>query len=230
MFHRRLLVLITALWATTAQSQSVVSAQSINAWAKAQAASELSALERPRIEVQVSALEARTMEAPCAAPNYAVAPGQRLWGRSAVVVTCPGISAWSLRVPLMVRVWANALVAVRTLPALMPIRAQDLRTAEVELSREAHGVLTDMAQLAGRVSTRMISAGQPVPLAALRAPQVVSQGDPVKVLGQGQGFSIAVEATAMGAALEGQNVRVRTESGRVLTGVARNGRVVEVTF
>ncbi len=236
---RYFLTLIAAgyasLWATLApmahaQAARAVTVQSIHDWAQNEATEQHSAVNGLRIEVQVGALDQRLTQAPCVQPTYSTPSGARLWGRSVVMVRCPGNAAWSLRVPLNVRVWGTALVATRTMLAFTPLRSEDLRPAEVELTREAQGVLTDLAQLEGRVATRMINAGQPLPLAALRAPQAVGQGDPVKVLGQGAGFAIATDAVALSSALEGQSVRVRTESGRVITGIARAGRVVEVSF
>jgi flagella basal body P-ring formation protein FlgA len=139
-------------------------------------------------------------------------------------------ATWSALIPVTIKIIGPALVAARPLPALQPIALDDLRTAEVEWTREPQGVVTDASQIDNRVLVRPISAGQPVPLAALRAPQVVGQGDPVKVLGQGRGFAIQTDGTALAAAQDGQPVRVRTESGRILTGIARVGRTVEVQF
>jgi flagella basal body P-ring formation protein FlgA len=58
----------------------------------------------------------------------------------------------------------------------------------------------------------------------------VGQGDPVKLVGRGHGFSITTDAVALAAATEGQPVRVRLESGKILTGTAHDGRIVEVSF
>jgi flagella basal body P-ring formation protein FlgA len=132
--------------------------------------------------------------------------------------------------PVTVRVFGPALVAARPLAPNAQIAADDVTVAEVEWTREAQGVATDPAQLANRVLLRPLNHGQPVPLAALRAPQVIAAGDPVKVLGQGRGFAVSADAVALGPAQDGQVVRVRTESGRVITGTARSGRRVEVTF
>jgi flagella basal body P-ring formation protein FlgA len=50
------------------------------------------------------------------------------------------------------------------------------------------------------------------------------------LVGQGRGFAISAEGIALSSAAAGQNVRVRTESGRIVTGVARASRTVEVSF
>jgi flagella basal body P-ring formation protein FlgA len=132
--------------------------------------------------------------------------------------------------PVTVRVFGPALVAARPLAANTPVGPDDLAPMEVEWTREPQGVVTDIAQLDNRVLSRPLAAGQPLPLAALRAPQVISAGDPVKVTGRGRGFAVTVDAIAMTSAQDGQSVRVRTDAGRIITGTARGGRRVEVVF
>jgi flagella basal body P-ring formation protein FlgA len=62
----------------------------------------------------------------------------------------------------------------------------------------------------------------------LRAPYSVSQGQAVQVIARGSGFSIRGEGVAMNNAGEGQTVQVRVGSGRMISGIARNG-VVEIS-
>lgn len=183
-----------------------------------------------RIEVAVGQLDARARLAPCARTEFFVPGGTRLWGRARIGLRCVQGASWSALVPVNVRIYGPALVAARPLAPLQPIAEGDVHVAEVEWTREALGVVTDAAQLDNRVPTRPIALGQPIPVAALRAPQVVSQGDAVKVVGTGRGFSVSTAAVALAAAQDGQAVRVRTETGRVLTGTARAGRIVEVAF
>jgi len=67
-------------------------------------------------------------------------------------------------------------------------------------------------------------------LNSLRAVPAVGQGDAVKLVGLGSGFSISTDGIAMATAAAGESVRVRVESGRTVSGVARRGRIVEVAF
>ena len=55
-------------------------------------------------------------------------------------------------------------------------------------------------------------------------------GDPVRLHLAGPGFSITAGGQALGTAGAGQSVRVRTDLGKILTGVAREGRRVDVTL
>lgn len=208
-------------------------AEALRAFAEREATSQLAHAglnSAARIEVTGGQLDARTTLAPCARTEAFAPNGVRYWGRASVGLRCVDGANWSVLVPVQVRIHGTALVAARSLAASAPLGADDVRLAEVEWTREPHGVAVDPAQLDHRVLARPVSAGMPIPLAALRSPQAVGQGETVKVVGSGAGFSVTTSAIALAGAADGQPVRVRTESGRVLTGTARAGRVVEVIF
>ena len=63
-----------------------------------------------------------------------------------------------------------------------------------------------------------------------KAPAVVAQGDQVRIVNAGQGFTISTWGRALQSGAAGQVVRVQVESGRVINGTAREDRLVEVRF
>jgi len=52
----------------------------------------------------------------------------------------------------------------------------------------------------------------------------------VKILSGGNGFRVSAEGRALNNAQEGQVTQVRTGGGQTISGVARAGGTVEVTF
>jgi flagella basal body P-ring formation protein FlgA len=85
-----------------------------------------------------------------------------------------------------------------------------------------------VARLVGRVLARPLAAGSAVRDADLKQRQWFGAGDTVQLLARGNGFSVSGEGKARSAGIEGQTVRVRTEAGRVLTGLAVGQNRVEV--
>jgi flagella basal body P-ring formation protein FlgA len=183
-----------------------------------------------RAEIGIGDIDPRLRLAPCAHIEAFLRPGARLWGRSFVGLRCLQRPGWSISVPVSVRLFGPALVATQPLAALQAISASAVRREEVEVTREPAGVVTEAAQLEDRICTRPVETGQPIPLNCLRMVPAVGQGDAVKLVGIGSGFSISTEGTALATVAAGETVRVRTESGRTVSGVARKGRVVEVEF
>ena len=75
-----------------------------------------------------------------------------------------------------------------------------------------------------------MAAGQALRQADLKLRQWFAAGDPVRIVAVGPGFSVSGEGVALNPGLEGQAVRVRTESGRLVIGMPRADRRVEVTL
>jgi flagellar basal body P-ring formation protein FlgA len=181
-----------------------------------------------RVEVTLGEIDPRLRLAPCAKVEPFIPRGAKLWGRSNIGVRCVEGASWTTYMPVHVRIYAPALVAARPLSAGQDIGPADYRIEEVELTKEAPGVFTDPAQLEDRVLMRGIAAGQALRADHTRIRPVVSAGDQVKVSYIGAGFVVAAEGKALSQAGNGQNVRVQTGTGKILSGVARPGRVVEI--
>lgn len=181
-----------------------------------------------RLEVQLGMPDNAQAVAPCSKTEPFVPPGGRLWGRSSVGVRCVEGAAWRVLFPVTVTAWGPAWVAATPLPAGATVSAADLREAEVELTRERNGLPKGPEPLLGKVLVRPMAVGQAVSLDAVRATAVVNAGDVVKLRVLGGGFAVTAAGQSLGSAAEGQPVRVRTDFGRTVTGVARAGRIVDL--
>jgi flagella basal body P-ring formation protein FlgA len=179
------------------------------------------------VEVSVGQLDPRLQLAPCARIEPYMLPGSRLWGRSAIGVRCLEGATWTVSLPVTVTVRGRAIVAGEPMAAGAAPSGASLRLEETELSREPGTPVTDPAQLVGKTLTRPLVAGQVLRMEYLRVAQTVAPGDPVRITMVGQGFSIQADGQALAGAGDGQVIRVRTESGRILAGTLR-GRTVEV--
>jgi flagella basal body P-ring formation protein FlgA len=77
---------------------------------------------------------------------------------------------------------------------------------------------------------RPLAAGDTLREQDLRARQWFAAGDTVRIVAGGTGWRIDSEGQALGPGIEGQSVRVRTESGRIVSGIAVADRRVEVAL
>lgn len=80
----------------------------------------------------------------------------------------------------------------------------------------------------GWVVRRPISAGEALTKPAVAAPDAVTSGEPIEVLWRRGAVSVSLAGVALGSGPVGAEVRVRTESGRELRGVAQSDGVVLV--
>ena len=183
-----------------------------------------------RIETTVGDADARLRLAPCAHVQVSLPPGLRLWGRTRLAAHCAdGPTHWTVYVPVTVKVWTAGLVAHAALTAGSVLTPNDLSVGEVDLAEDGGAAWLGAAgSLAGRILQRPIAAGQALRSTHLKPRVWFAAGDVVKVLAEGDGFSVSGEGVAMTAGVEGQPARVRTEGGRVLTGNATAQRLIEM--
>lgn len=183
----------------------------------------------PRIQISVGELDRRLRLAPCARMEPYLPAGVKPWGRTRIAVRCvEGPTRWNVFLPVTVRVYAPAWVARAPLPAGAVVRESDLVRAEADIAAAHDPVIAEPAAAVGRTLARAVAAGEPFRTTHLRPIQWFAAGDPVKVIAVGRGFTVVSAGRALGAGLHGQPVRVRTDSGRVVVGVANAAQTVEV--
>ena len=185
----------------------------------------------PRVEVSVGQLDPRLRLAPCLRMEPYLPEGTRLWGKTRIGLRCTeGATKWNVYLPVTVRFFGKALVATAGAPAGAVLSASDLTLAEVDLAEDASVALQNADIAVGRVLAHPLRPGQTLRQSHLKARQWFAAGDTVTVVALGSGFSVAGEAQALNPGIEGQAIRVRTESGRVLTGQAVGERRVELVL
>lgn len=180
------------------------------------------------VQVEAGALDARNQLPECARLTAFLPAGNRAWGHTTVGVRCEEPAIWTIYVPARIRVLAEYLVLARPLLAGQVIGPDDLERRRGDLADDGEGALVDTTQAVGFQARIAVAAGQPLRREMLRLPPVVRRGDPVRVLTRGPGFSVANQGKALNNAAEGQLVRVRLDSGKVLAGIARHDGVVEI--
>jgi flagella basal body P-ring formation protein FlgA len=184
-----------------------------------------------RVEISVGNIDERLKLAPCARVEPYIPASTRLWGKTQIGLKCTeGSTNWNVFLPVEIKVFGQALVATRPLNFGQAVGADDVRLQEVEFTRETGGgvAIADPRQIEGKTTARMIAAGQTLRQDYFRSPPAVGAGDAVKVVYSGQGFNISTNGRALGSASDGQSVRVQTDTGRIVQGTARPGRIVEM--
>jgi|SRR5947208_549633 len=180
------------------------------------------------VEITVGEPDSRLNLAACQRFEPFIPNNARLWGRTSLGVRCIEGANWSVFLPVHIKVFAPAPVAARPLVRGQPVGLDDVRLERVELTQWPAGVLASVEQVDGKIATRAIAAGEPLRRDALRSPPVIQPGDPVKIVFDGGSFAVSTEGKALSVAGEGQTVQVALAAGRVLSGVAHTGKVVEI--
>ncbi len=184
-----------------------------------------------RVDVTIGQLDPRLHLAPCQSIEPYIPSGVRLWGKARIGLRCKvGPTPWNVFLPITVKVWGRALVVPVGAVAGSTLTSADLAEAEVDLAEEFTPALVDAKLAVGRVLAQNLKPGQTLRQGHLKIRQWFAAGETVKVVALGEGFSLESEAQALSNGVEGQPARVRTESGRVLTGVPSGERRIEVSL
>ena len=181
-----------------------------------------------KVSYSVVPLDPRTQLSPCSAFEPFLPAGSKLWGKSTVGVRCLGPSTWTVYIQVQVKVSGNYLVSARAMPAGYVLAATDVVVRSGDLSSLPVNVVTDQNQAVGRTVKNGFAAGQTLRSDQLITPWAVFQGQNVRTQAKGPGFSVSSSGKALGNAAAGQPVQVRTESGQTVSGIARDGGIVEI--
>ncbi len=152
----------------------------------------------------------------------------QLRSRMSVTVRCLAPEPWTLYVQAGVEVQGNYYVANRTVNVGEPLSFEDLEAREGDLLRLARGVVVDPAQAVGYIAQQRIPGGTPIRASALRDPESIVRGQPVKTEARGLGFVATGEGVALEGGAPGTLIQVRTSSGQVVSGTVVNGTTVRV--
>lgn len=179
-----------------------------------------------QVKVTAGPVDARLNLPACVALQGFMPAGSRVWGKTTVGVRCTAPTPWTIYVPALVQVDGAYYVSAAPLAQGQGLAPQDLVKAQGDLSALPAGVITDPNQALGRTMLVSVTAGTPLRADLLRSPPAIVQGQTVRIVASGAGFSISTEGRALAAATEGQLVQARTANGQVVSGVARSGGIV----
>lgn len=181
------------------------------------------------VTVEVGAIDTRLKLANCTMIEPFLPGGTRLWGRVNVGVRCTAPQQWSIFIPSMVKVTGNYYVSAKPIMQGQTLSEADITVNQGDLSSMSTAIVTDPLQAIGHTSTMSLGAGIALRQDSLRLQQVVLQGQTIRLISHGDGFKVSTDGLALNSASEGQLVKVKINSGQVLSGMAKLGGVVEVT-
>lgn len=155
-------------------------------------------------------------------------PNPQLRSRMNVGVRCLAPHPWTLYVQANVSVLGYYYVANRTIDTGESLSMDDLEAREGDLLRLARGVVVDPSLAVGYIAQQRISVGSPLRESALRDPDSIVRGQPVRTEARGLGFVATGEGVALESGAPGTMIQVRTSSGQTVTGTVVNNTTVRV--
>ncbi|MBI3367261.1 MAG: flagellar basal body P-ring formation protein FlgA [Burkholderiales bacterium] len=185
----------------------------------------------PRIEVELGKLDANLTLAPCQKIEPYLLPGMKPWGRTRIGLRCLlGATRWNVFLPMTVKVFARSLVAATALPAGTVLQDSHLVEQEVDIAASQDAAISKPALALGRALARPLAAGEALRGNDLKLRQWFAAGDIVRVVAVGPGYAVSIDAEAISPGIEGRAARVRTDSGRIISGIPSGERKMEIAL
>jgi flagella basal body P-ring formation protein FlgA len=184
-----------------------------------------------RIAVEVGQLDPRLKLAACDRVQPYLPTGSKPWGKTRIGLRCiEGSTRWNVFLPVTVHVFGRSLVAAGPLPAGTVLAERDLVEAEVDLAAGPAAPVAQKSGAIGRALARSLAPGDPLHQTDLKARQWFVAGETVRIDVVGGGYAVSTEGQALSPGIEGQPVRVRTGSGRIVSGQPVGERRVELSL
>ncbi|MFM0073218.1 flagellar basal body P-ring formation chaperone FlgA [Paraburkholderia sediminicola] len=180
-----------------------------------------------KVEITVAPAFPRGLAA-CTMLEPFMPSGARLWGRMTVGVRCAGERPWTIYLQARISLRATYYLAARAMAPGEVFTAADLVARDGDLTGLPQAIVTDPSQAVGSVSLVRIAGGMPLRRDMLKSASSVSIGQTVRVVAAGDGFAISAEGSAMNNASPGQQVRVKTANGQIISGIVKDGSTVEI--
>lgn len=152
----------------------------------------------------------------------------RLRSRMTVGIRCLAPAAWVSYAQAELGIEGTYYVAGRSLDAGTVITPEDVATREGDLLRLAPGTIHEPERLFGSITTQRIGTGSPLRESALRSPDSIARGQPVRLEARGIGFVASSEGIALQGGEPGTRIQVRAASGQTVSGTVLNGQTVLV--
>ena len=183
-----------------------------------------------QVQVSVGEVDKRLNLQACDSLSPYLPPGSKPWGKITLAVRCLAPSPWLVYIQANVQVTADYYVAANSLVQGQVISMADLSKVKGDISKLPAGVITTPEQAIGKSMQVSIPSGSVLRLDALKSPAVVQQGQSVRVISNGPGFQVTTDAIALNNAADGQIAKARTNSGQTISGVAKNGGIIEIVY
>ncbi|MEK8090590.1 flagellar basal body P-ring formation chaperone FlgA [Thermithiobacillus plumbiphilus] len=148
-----------------------------------------------------------------------------------IQVRCQAPAAWTLYVPVSVKLMTAVVVASRPLAQGHTLTAGDLRLSEQDLGSLPAGVLSDIKMALGQKLASNIPAGFALRQDLLRTAPVIRQGQSLAMVVEGNGMRLVAEGEALQDGRPGQWINARnSKSGRIVKGIVEQDGQLRIPF
>lgn len=134
-----------------------------------------------------------------------------------IKTSCINNQRWTIYIPAKIEVYANVLVAKRSLSRGHLFTQEDLDYRQINTASSGSSYIEDMTRVLGMKLKRPISSGDIIRLSTLKKPNIVRKGQTVIVTSKSRFLSVETEGIALISGKLGQQIKVKNQhSNRIV--------------
>jgi len=152
-------------------------------------------------------------------------------GNQTIGVKCITPVAWTVYVPVKVKVLKPVVVASRPLAAKQQITQHDVKLQQIDIGNLRHSYLANMQLVIGQQLKYPLAMGTVINPASLEAQKVIHRGQQITIVANAGQMEVRMTGTALVDGTLGQRVKVKNRSSkRVVEGVVDAPGIVKVSL
>lgn len=183
-----------------------------------------------KVKISLNELNEKINISNCGPAQWQIPAGTSLRGRVSLVARCRNGGETALYYqPVDIRIHATMAVASRALRFNERVDSDSIRLEERDITLlPVQDLMDRMDDIPGQQTRRSIAMGTVLRRDMFEPLPVIRAGDSIRVIIMGEGFKLSTEAVALQAGQPGQQIRVKTAQGKVLTGAVSAQQLVEL--
>lgn len=183
-------------------------------------------------QVIVESLDSRLRLQKCEQALTAFSNSDRVGlGSQTIGIKCDAPVAWTVYVPVRIKVFKPVVVAARSLDAKQVITEGDIRLEQQDIARIRRGYMDNIESVVGLQLKYPVAVGVVINPNSLLEQKVVHRGEQIMLVATIGKMEVRMAGTALADGEQGERVRVKnTSSKRVVEGVVDGPGIVRVTM
>ncbi|RKZ88484.1 MAG: flagella basal body P-ring formation protein FlgA [Gammaproteobacteria bacterium] len=150
-------------------------------------------------------------------------------GNRTIGIKCHTPVAWTVYVPIKVKVFLPVVVAARPLAAKQIITKADLRIQQHDISTIRQGYLKNTDQAVGQQLKYSVAQGIVLNPKSLVIQKMVRRGEQITLIAKAGGMEVRMSGTALSDATHGQRIQVKNVSSkRIVEGIVDAPGIVRI--
>jgi flagella basal body P-ring formation protein FlgA len=181
-------------------------------------------------QVVIGKLDTRLRLQTCNGTLNAFSKNTTAWlGKKTVGVKCDSPVAWTVYIPVQIKIFKPVYIAVRSLEAKTIITQQDLKLQQWDVGSLRQGYVKASKLIIGQQLKYSLAMGTVINSTHLRPQKVVRRGEYITLVAVAGKMEVRMNGTALSDASLGQRIKVKnTSSKRIVEGIVDAPGIVKI--